>query len=137
MIRVRQLAHVCFFARDLEATAAFWRDVLGLNVKFDFLRGGERAGFYIEVGGRTHVEVFRKDAGFSETDAINHLCLEVEDIDAAVAHIRGQGVEVTDKTFGCDDTWQAWVTDPNGVKVELFQYTGRSAQFVGGDRSLD
>ena len=68
---------------------------------------------------------------------INHLCLEVESLDDAVAHVRGKGVDITDKKFACDDTWQAWVTDPNGVRIELFEYTDKSAQFVGGDRVAD
>ena len=44
---------------------------------------------------------------------------------------------VTDKKLGIDQTWQAWTEDPNGVKVELFEYTPGSAQFVGGDREVD
>jgi len=31
MIKVKQLAHVCIFAHDLEATRAFYRDVWGLE----------------------------------------------------------------------------------------------------------
>ena len=29
------------------------------------------------------------------------------------------------------------MTDPNGVRIELFEYTPKSAQFVGGDRIAD
>ena len=71
---------------------------------------------------------------FSEANQINHICLEVNSLDEAVAAIRTKGVSITDKKLGVDDTWQAWTADPNGVKIELFEYTPRSAQFVGGDR---
>lgn len=135
-IRVKQVAHVCILARDLAETRAFWGDVLGLPVKFEFLRDGRPFGFYLDAGGRTNVEVFeRAEAGAAAR--IDHLCLEVEDIDAAVAHVRDLGVAITDKKLGVDATWQAWVTDPNGVRIELFQYTDRSAQFLGGDRVAD
>jgi glyoxylase I family protein len=138
MIRVRQVAHVCVFARDLDETRAFYRDTLGLPVKFEFSRAGRPFGFYLDAGGRTNIEVFEKpEARYGAENQINHLCLEVEDMDAAIAHIRGKGIEITDKKFGIDETWQAWVTDPNGVRIELFQYTERSAQFVGGDRVAD
>jgi glyoxylase I family protein len=137
-ITVRQVAHVCIFAKDLEATRRFYADVLGMEVVFNFLRGGEVSGFYLGAGGRSHVEVFLKpEAEYGDLNQINHFCLEVQSIDEAVAHIRGQGVEVTDKKFACDDTWQAWVRDPNGVKIELFEYTAKSAQFEGGDRVAD
>jgi glyoxylase I family protein len=138
MIRVRQLAHMCIFAHDLEETRAFYRDVLGMNTRFNFLRDGEIFGFYLDCGGRSHVEVFRKGAAtYSDNDQINHFCLEVESIDAAIAHIRSKGGAVTDKKYACDDTWQAWARDPNNVKIELFEYTGKSAQFAGDDRVAD
>ncbi|MBZ9849819.1 VOC family protein [Mesorhizobium sp. CA14] len=138
MIKVKQLAHVCIFARDLEATRGFYRDVLGMDTRFNFLRDGRIFGFYLDCGGRSHVEVFEKsEARYSEANQINHFCLEVEDIEEAVAHIRSKGVEVTPKKLACDDTYQAWITDPNGVKIELFEYTAKSAQFAGGDRIAD
>jgi predicted enzyme related to lactoylglutathione lyase len=74
--------------------------------------------------------VFRKaDSSFAETNQINHICLETEDLDALLAHVRGQGVDITDKKLGVDGTWQAWTNDPNGVKLEIFQYTADSMQF--------
>ncbi len=138
MIQVKQLAHVCIFAHDLEATRRFYRDVLGMDTRFNFLRDGKIFGFYLDCGGRSHVEVFENsEASYSERNQINHFCLEVEDIDAAIAHIRSMGVEATPKKLACDDTYQAWITDPNGMKIELFEYTGKSAQFTGGDRVAD
>ena len=137
-IETRQIAHVCIFAHDLAETRDFYRDVLGMDVAFNFMRKGDWYGFYLNAGGRSHVEVFLKpEAEYSDRNAINHLCLEVESIDDAVAHIRSRGVNVTDKKFAIDDTYQAWVTDPNGVRIELFEYTPKSAQFVGGDRVAD
>ena len=139
MIKVKQVAHVCIFAHDLEETRAFYRDVLGLDTAFNFLRDGAVFGFYLNAGGRSHVEVFQKtDTRFDESNQINHLCLEVESIDDAIAHAQSVGVEPTrPKKIGCDNTYQCWLTDPNGVKIELFEYTSESAQFKGGDRVAD
>ena len=137
-IGVKQVAHVCVFARDLAETRDFYRDALGLEVAFNFTRDGAWFGFDLDAGGRSNIEVFLKpEASYSREDQINHLCLEVESIDAAIAHLRGRGVAVTDRKRGVDDTWQAWLTDPNGVRIELFEYTDASAQFTGGDRAAD
>lgn len=138
-IKVKQVAHVCIFANDVEETRRFYKDVLGLDTAFNFLRNGKIFGFYLNAGGRTHVEVFEKpEAEFAETNQINHLCLEVESIDEAIAHIEAQGHPLSrPKKLACDDTYQCWIRDPNGVKIELFQYTDKSAQFVGGDRVAD
>jgi catechol 2,3-dioxygenase-like lactoylglutathione lyase family enzyme len=137
-IKVRQLAHVCIFARDVDETRRFYEDVIGLRTVFNFLREGRIFGFYLDAGGRTFVEVFENaSAMYSGKNQINHMCLEVENMADAVAHIRGKGVEVTEPRMACDNTTQAWVDDPNGVKIELFQYSDQSAQFVGGDGEAD
>ncbi|HEY8576254.1 MAG TPA: VOC family protein [Devosia sp.] len=128
---IKQVAHACIFAHDLDTTERFYRDVLGIGKAFDFQRGEDWVGFYLDLGGRTFIEVFRKaETSFSESNQINHICLETEDLDGLVAHIKQQGVAITDKKLGVDGTWQAWVTDPNGVKLEIFQYTGDSLQFA-------
>ena len=132
---IKQIAHACIFAHDLDETERFYADVFGMERVFSFTRNGKVIGYYLGTGGRTFIEVFEKvEAEFSEKDAINHICLEVNSLDETITHVRGQGVEITDKSIGCDDTWQSWTTDPNGVKLELFEYTDKSAQFVGGNR---
>lgn len=139
MIKIKQVAHVCIFAHDLEETRRFYEDVLGMDIAFKFLRDGSVFGFYLNAGGRSHVEVFQKDESqFDETNQINHLCLEVDSIDAAIEHVKSRGVDPTrPKKLGVDNTYQCWLTDPNGVKIELFEYTDQSAQFIGGDRVAD
>jgi glyoxylase I family protein len=57
-IKVRQLAHVCIFARDVDETRRFYEDVIGLKTVFNFLREGRIFGFYLDAGDRTFVEVF-------------------------------------------------------------------------------
>lgn len=132
---IRKIAHVCIFATDIEATADWYQRVLGFERIFNFTRDGRIFGYYLDAGGDTHVEVFENaDAEYSGRNQINHLCFEVVDMDEALAHIRACGTEATAKSKGCDDTWQSWITDPNGVRIELFAYTGKSAQFIGIDR---
>ena len=127
---IKQVAHACIFAHDLGETERFYRDVLGLEIAFRFQRGDTPIGFYIDLGGRTFIEVFVKgESRFSETDQINHLCLETDDLDALMAQVRAQGAEIGEKKRGVDGTWQAWMADPNGVKLEIFQYTAESMQF--------
>jgi glyoxylase I family protein len=135
---VKQVAHVCMMTHDLAASEHFYCDVLGLNKAFEFSKNGERIGFYIETGARTWIEVFHhREAPFPTYGAINHFCLEVTSIDEAIRKIRAKGVEITDKKYGVDDTWQAWTRGPSGERIEHFEYTAKSAQFKGGDRIAD
>ncbi|MET3925209.1 VOC family protein [Devosia sp. 2618] len=76
------------------------------------------------------MEVFSKDsARYDETNQINHFCFETDDLDGLILHLRAQGISVTDKKRGADNTWQSWTADPDGVKLEIFQYTDESMQF--------
>ena len=137
-ITIHQLAHVCVFSHDLDAAEAFYTGALGLTKTFDFTKAGKRAGFYLGCGERSFIEVFlHPDAPFAKTGVVNHLCLEVADLPEAVAALQAKGIEVTAPKYGVDDTWQAWLKDPSGTPVELFQYTAKSAQFLGGDREID
>ncbi len=123
---------------DLDASEHFYCEVLGLNKAFEFIKEGKRIGLYIEAGARTWIEIFiHGEAPFPTLGAINHFCFEVTSIDQAIAEIRAKGVVVTDKKYGVDDTWQAWINGPSGERIELFEYTAKSAQFVGGDRVAD
>ena len=128
---IKQVAHACIFAHDLAVTEAFYRDVFGIPTAFTFMRGEVRIGFYLDLGARTFIEVFSKaSARFDDSNQINHICLETEDMDGLLAQVRAQGVIITDKKLGVDGTWQAWTADPNGVKLEIFQYTQDSLQFA-------
>ncbi len=138
MTFVKQIAHSCMMTHDLAASEHFYCEVLGLKKAFEFTKSGKKIGLYIEAGARTWIEIFiHAEAPFPSLGAINHFCFEVTSMDEAIKQIRAKGVEVTDKKYGVDDTWQAWTKGPSGERIELFEYTAKSAQFVGGDRVAD
>jgi len=127
---IRQLAHICIHTLDLDQTLRFYTDVLGMEKGFDFERKGEPHGYYLKLGGRTYIEVFPGDPG--EVGNINHVAFEVDDMDGLMVRIREQGVDIGEKKLGADHSWQVWLTDPNGIRIELHEYTPDSLQLVGG-----
>lgn len=135
---LKQIAHICIMSHDLEATERFYCDLLGLQRSFDFLKDGELYGYYLGLGARTFIEVFHNaTATAGENPSMNHMCLEVENLDEVIAHVRAAGHEITDKRKGADNTWQAWLNDPSDIRIELFEYTETSAQFTGADCFVD
>jgi catechol 2,3-dioxygenase-like lactoylglutathione lyase family enzyme len=127
---VTRLAHVCLHVRDLDVTARFYEGALGLSRGFTFEKNGAVFGFYLACGNQSFIEVFRGDPGMPGN--IKHLALEVDDLDGVTQQLRSQGYEISDKKLGSDRSWQAWTTDPDGVRIELHQYTAESRQIVGG-----
>jgi len=127
---VAGVAHVCFQVRDLEASLAFYRDRLGLKPAFDFTDDqGRRYGVYLCAGSRSFIELFAADViQASPNQSYQHLCLEVDDIEQTARELRGRGVDVSAVAMGTDHTWQAWLSDPDGNRIELHQYTPESWQ---------
>jgi glyoxylase I family protein len=124
------LAHACFTVSNLEQALGFYRDQLGLQEAFDFVNDqGHRFGIYLHLGGRNFIELFE---GTLEAPAsgqsFRHICLEVDDVEATVAALRERGVEVSPVKLGSDQSYQAWITDPDGNRIELHQYTPESWQ---------
>lgn len=129
---IKQIAHICIGANDLQEAEHFYCAVLGFKRGFDFLKDGKLYGFYAEVGANTFIEIFiQEEPANLERPIVKHLCFEVDNLDETIATIEAKGVQVTGTKQGGDNSWQAWVTDPSGVSIELMQYTDKSSQFTG------
>lgn len=131
---LKGFAHVCFIATDLEKTIGFYVNKVGCGHAFDFKRDtGERFGVYLQVGGRQFIEIFKGDVVMPAQGSFRHICLEVDDIEGTAKAMRSKGVEVSDVKMGSDNSWQAWLADPDGNVIELHEYTPKSKQtpYVG------
>ncbi|CAN5833653.1 N/A [soil metagenome] len=130
---IRQLAHVCLNVRDLDATTRFYRDVLGLPIRFTFEKEGRTVGMYFALGNDTFIEVFERDPATEvHNTGITHFCLETEHMTDLVKKLDDHGVAHTDSLLGGDHAYQVWFKDPDGNDVEIHAYTPRSLQRQGG-----
>ena len=138
MDTIKRLAHVCLGANDLAAAEDFYVRKLGMELAFEFFRAGQRIGFYVKAGEDTFIEIFAdSDGRAGERPLIKHFCLQVEDLDSLVSTLAERGVKVSGKKLGADNAWQAWITDPSGIRIELMQYSEDSTQFTGRPVVLD
>ncbi|MFA7231540.1 MAG: VOC family protein [Victivallaceae bacterium] len=129
---IKKIAHVCIAALNLAEVEKFYCAGLGFEKAFDFIRDGKVFGFYLKTADNSFIEVFRQDTlPVNENCVIRHICLETDDLDQLARHLKKLGYEVTDKRLGADRSWQIWVTDPSGVKIEFHQYTPESSQVTG------
>jgi glyoxylase I family protein len=131
---IKGFAHVCLLAKDLGAAEAFYCDGLGCRNVFQFLRDGKRFGFYLELASGNFIEIFESEGIDVQAKCpIQHVCIEVDDIDAVARRLTDAGYTVSEKTLGSDQSWQIWTEDPSGVKIEFHQYTEASSQRTGRD----
>lgn len=124
------ISHACYLVTDLDRAVDFWCNKMGLKKAFDLnLRGGEVRGVFLLAGRRTFVELFEGDAVPIPPNASHkHISYEVDDMEATVKTLRERGVQVTDPVRGGEGSFQAWVTDPDGIRIELQQFTDKSLQ---------
>lgn len=104
--------------RDPERSQRFYRDVLGLAVAREF-GPPDRPGMVFFLGGG-YLEVSgSSDAG--PTPALQ-LWLQVRDVHAEHARLRGAGVEIRREPR--EERWglvETWIADPEGVLIVLVQ----------------
>ena len=131
------IAHICIKTPALEKTEQFYTAALGLLKVFDFTKEGKRVGCYLKVTEGQYLEVFEEPVPQSRPSFMAHLCLETDDIDDMIKQLNDFGVETTPKKKGCDHTYQTWFKDPNGIDIELHQYTDKSTQRTGQDVEID
>ena len=124
------LAHVCFTVSDLERSVDFYCNKLGMTRAFEFRRpDGTWFGQYVHAGGRNFIELFQGQVEPPvKGQSYRHFCLEVDNMEATVGALRARGVEVSEIKLGMDQSWQAWLTDPDGNRIELHAYTPQSWQ---------
>ena len=86
---------------------------------------------YYEVAPHQYIELFhaggkalKEDRHLDDTCGYQHLCIEVADIQAAWDAVSLNGL-VPDEPirYGPDGAYQFWLTDPDGNRLELMQYT--------------
>lgn len=127
------IAHVCLNVKDLKRSIAYYTK-LGFKPKFEFTRDGFLYGTYLQIGKNNFIEMFEnKDMVVpAQNRGFAHFCFETEDIDALIEMLKKTDVKFTPKKKGCDNTWQIWLTDPDGNSFEVHQYTSESLQLKGG-----
>jgi catechol 2,3-dioxygenase-like lactoylglutathione lyase family enzyme len=130
---IEQLGHICFTTRSLDQTVAFYRDVLGLEVTFRFLRDENPIGCFFHAGNQTYLECFERAQGDHEAGDIRHICFQVRDLDEVETRLQEAGVESRGRRVGSDGCPQLWCTDPNGIDVEFQVIHPECCQQTGTD----
>ena len=117
MAKITGLGGVFYVVDDPEATRAWYRDTLGIDGDYGpMLRWSE------ETCEQPYslISHFKDDSYLKPGTASFMINLRVDDLDGFVAQLRAKGVDVFDEG---DEGYGkfAWLLDPNGVKIELWQ----------------
>ncbi len=123
MKRVTGIGGVFFKAKDAPALRAWYQRHLGIDVQewggaaFTWTNGDGQP-----VGGTTVWSVNPQETKYFEPSTAPFMInYRVDDVHALVAALKSEGCNVLDKIEESDFGRFAWVIDPEGNKVELWQ----------------
>jgi catechol 2,3-dioxygenase len=124
-MKARYLGHVVFYVKNLEASLAFYRDLLGFTEVGRIFNGAAAA----LTSGRTHHELLLIQVGDATAPpagrrrGLYHIGIKVGDsldeLRAAKKELEGAGVEIegmSDHTV----SQSLYLRDPDGNEVELY-----------------
>ena len=104
-MKVKRVEHVAIAVKSLADVMRIFQDKLGLALEYeeDFPQYQTRIAMY--PVGETYLELLEATGGESDTakwiaekgEGLYHICLEVEDIEAALAELRAKGVGLLDE----------------------------------------
>ncbi|WP_433782646.1 VOC family protein [Actinomycetospora sp. CA-101289] len=70
----------------------------------------------------------------TSTDAVNHLVVQTDDLDATIADLSARGVPAEPPTEPGPGVRTSWLTDPDGYRIELVQWpAGHPAGMTAAD----
>ena len=70
----------------------------------------------------------------TDTGAVNHLVIQVDDMRATVADLATRGITAEPPTDHGEGMWTSWLTDPDGYRIELVQWPpGHPAGMTAAD----
>ncbi len=118
--------HVGLRVADLDRSLAFYTG-LGYEVLGSVPETGFGSLTMLKLPGDEFVTVelvHDPRGGVVGPGGLNHLVIQVESMHATVADLtaRGVDVEAPGSPDGSEDFWTAWVTDPDGYRIELVQW---------------
>ena len=117
MAKITGLGGVFYVAEDPEATRAWYREKLGLDGEY-----GPQLAWSEERSPNPYSLISHfKDNTYMKPGTRGFMInLRVDDLDGFVKILKMRGVKVLDKV---DEGYGkfAWILDPNGVKIELWQ----------------
>ncbi len=128
---IKHISHLGIAVKDLEESMNFYRAVLGLNPSAPIIGGnGSIKASMIKVG-EVHLELLQPletegvMAKFLEKrgEGFHHICYAVDDLHAAIASIKGEGVEVLGEPMDGVEGLSIFLhpRDTHGVLTELVQ----------------
>ena len=131
---ITEITHLALNVKNMEKSLDFYVRVMGFKKAFSLAHPETKLPWieYLQAGNQ-FIELFyngtEENPWRSSLAGFNHLCLRVDDIRKTVKLIEEAGYPMDRQVNeGRDKNLQAWLKDPDGVRIELMQINPESPQ---------
>lgn len=122
-----KLNHFGIFVKNFDETVNFYTKTLGAREAFTFRdKEGKPTLAYLQISRDTFVEIGQANA--DRPAGVSHIGIQADDVKATVARLRQIGVKIEDPRTGTTKAPLTSVFDPDGVRIELVEFTPESMQ---------
>jgi catechol 2,3-dioxygenase-like lactoylglutathione lyase family enzyme len=119
--------HVGMAVENFDEAFKFYTEKMGFREAFTVKdAAGKPTLAYVQANRNTFVEL--QQANATRKPGLNHFGLHVQNLKAVVATLKERGVMVDEIRVRPDDSSVANATDPNGIRIEMFEFGPRSPQ---------
>jgi lactoylglutathione lyase len=137
LVSPKGLSHLAIRVSDLERSVDFYTRVFGFDV-FDDLRTDPNLPRVFGTIGNTAIELVKAKAPGRAKPAmdganppgIGAFALTVDDMDAAFAALKAEGLVTGEKPDEVGRAKLAWITDPDGTMFEVIELPRKAASMA-------
>lgn len=118
-IKIDGYNHVALAVADLNVSASFYRDIVGLTpIEVPENLKAIRYWFRIAPGQELHLLLGRKEPVSNNDKNLAHYALTIPNADPVEAFLKEKGIPYH-RQQRFDKAWQIYITDPDGYVIEL------------------
>lgn len=119
-IGLKEVAFVGYPSTDIAKARKFYGEILGLKETTTFEHEGEVAWVEFDLAGQT-LAIAKSSEQWKPDPNGGGVCLEVEDLDRAVAHLKAHNVRIVADIQDYPACRLALIADPDGNTLALHQ----------------
>ena len=121
-----KIGHIAITVKDMEKSLDFYCRVLGLKKAFEFSNPEDNSPWivYLYLGDCQFIELFYGGVNPNPWDSalrgFNHISILVDDCVKKCEEIKAAGYPIDkEPKQAVDKNWQCWLTDPDGIRIEI------------------
>jgi methylmalonyl-CoA/ethylmalonyl-CoA epimerase len=129
-MKIKRIEHVAIAVKSMAKAREIFEDKLGLPFEYEEHMPQYSTKLAMFPVGQSYIELLESDRSDSDTskwidehgEGLYHICLEVEDIESALAELKAKGVKLIDQTprIGHGNSRIAFI-DPKSTNDVLFE----------------